>query len=149
MSGLIEVVIVITREDLVTSWKGDLPGGPVVKTPLSQCRGTGSDPWEGNQSSAGKESACSACRRPRVDSWVRKIPWGRAKLPTPVLLGCPVVQSVKNPPAIREIWVQSLGGEDPLEKGMATSSSTVAWRIPMDREAWRATVHESQRVRHD
>ena len=37
---------------------------------------------------------------------------------------------VKNPPAIRETWVPSLGGEDPLEKGKATHSSILAWRIP-------------------
>ena len=37
--------------------------------------------------------------------------------------------------------VQSLGWEDPLEEGMATHSSILAWRIPMDRGAWRATVH--------
>ena len=37
--------------------------------------------------------------------------------------------------------VQSLGQEDPLEKEMATHSSILAWRIPLDREAWRATVH--------
>ena len=42
---------------------------------------------------------------------------------------------------MQEIWVQSLGFEDPLEEGMATHSSILAWRIPMDREAWRATVH--------
>ena len=39
---------------------------------------------------------------------------------------------VKNPPAIQEIWVQSLGQEDPLEEGMATHSSMLAWRIPID-----------------
>ena len=37
--------------------------------------------------------------------------------------------------------VRSLGGEDPLEEGMATPSSILAWRIPMDRGAWQATVH--------
>ena len=52
-----------------------------------------------------------------------------------------VAQMVKNLPATREIWVPSLGGEDPLEKGMATHSSVLAWRITMDRGAWRATVH--------
>ena len=40
-----------------------------------------------------------------------------------------------------EIWVQSLGGEDPLEEGMATHSSILAWRIPMDGGAWRTRVH--------
>ena len=47
---------------------------------------------------------------------------------------------VRNPPAMQETWVQSLVWEDPLEKGMATHSSILAWRVPMDREAWRATV---------
>ena len=41
-----------------------------------------------------------------------------------------VVQLVKNPPAMRETWVRSLGWEDPLEKGKATHSSILAWRIP-------------------
>ena len=51
---------------------------------------------------------------------------------------------IKNLPAMQETWVQSLGQEDPLEKGMTTHSSILAWRIPenpMDREAWRTTVH--------
>ena len=52
-----------------------------------------------------------------------------------------MAQTVKNLPAMQETWVQSLGREDPLEKGMATHSSILAWRIPMDRGAWRATVH--------
>ena len=43
---------------------------------------------------------------------------------------------VKNPPAMQETWVLSLGWEDPLEEGMATHSSILACRIPMDREAW-------------
>ena len=49
--------------------------------------------------------------------------------------------SVKNPPARQETWVQSLGREDPLEEGMATHSSILAWRTCKDRGAWRATVH--------
>ena len=48
---------------------------------------------------------------------------------------------VRNLPAIREILVRSLGWEDPLEKGMATDSSILAWRVPMDRGTWQATVH--------
>ena len=51
-------------------------------------------------------------------------------------------QMVKNPPAMRETWVQSLGWEDPLEEGMATHSSIFAWRILMDRRAWWAPVPE-------
>ena len=41
-----------------------------------------------------------------------------------------VAQLVKNPPAVQETWVRSLGWEDPLEKGKATHSSILAWRIP-------------------
>ena len=48
---------------------------------------------------------------------------------------------VKNLPAMQETWVPSLGWEDPLEEEMATHSTILAWRIPMDRGAWRATVH--------
>ena len=48
----------------------------------------------------------------------------------------------KNVPAMWETWIRSLGWEDPLEGGMATHSSILAWRIPMDRGAWQATVHE-------
>ena len=48
---------------------------------------------------------------------------------------------VKNLPAMQETRVPSLGWEDPLEEGMATHSSIPAWRIPMDRGAWQATVH--------
>ena len=46
-----------------------------------------------------------------------------------------VAQMVENLPAMQETWVRSLGWEYPLEEGMATNSSIVAWRIPMDREA--------------
>ena len=46
------------------------------------------------------------------------------------LLGTLVAQLVKNPPAMQETWVRSLGWEDPLEKGKAIHSSILAWRIP-------------------
>ena len=48
---------------------------------------------------------------------------------------------VKNPPAMRETWVRSLGWEDPLEEGMVIHSSNLSWRISMGRGAWWATVH--------
>ena len=48
---------------------------------------------------------------------------------------------VKTLPPMWETQVRSLGWEDPLEKRMATHSNILAWRIPMNREAWRATVH--------
>ena len=52
-----------------------------------------------------------------------------------------VAQSVQNLPAMWESWVRFLGWEDPLEEGMATYFSILAWRIPMDRGARWATVH--------
>ena len=52
-----------------------------------------------------------------------------------------MAQMVKNPPAVWETCVWSLGGEDPLEEGMATHPSVLAWRIPIVRGAWQATVH--------
>jgi len=52
-----------------------------------------------------------------------------------------VAQTVNNPPVMREIWVRFLGWEDPLEEGMATHSSILAWRIPMDRGSCWSTVH--------
>ena len=58
-----------------------------------------------------------------------------------------VAQTVKNP-AMRGICVRSLGRKDPLKEGMATPSSILAWRIPVDRGAWQQSMW-SQRVRHD
>ena len=55
-----------------------------------------------------------------------------------------VPQLVENPPAMRETWVPSLSWEDPLEKGKATHSSILAWKIP-----WTVSSMESQRVRHN
>ena len=52
-----------------------------------------------------------------------------------------VAQTVKNLPAMQETWVQSLGPEDPLEKGMATQIQYSCLERPMDRRAWWATVH--------
>ena len=52
-----------------------------------------------------------------------------------------MAQTVKNLPVMQETWVPSLGWEDPLEQGLATHSSILAWRILMDRGAWQATVH--------
>ena len=52
-----------------------------------------------------------------------------------------MAQMVKNPPTMQETWVRCLGREDLLEEDMATYSSLLAWRIPMDTGAWRATIH--------
>ena len=72
------------------------------------------------------------CRRARFDSWVGKIPWRRDKLPTAVVLGFPGGSAGKEP----------LGWEDPLEKGKATHSSILAWRIP-----WLYIVHGVEKSR--
>ena len=56
---------------------------------------------------------------------------------------------VKNPPAVQETWVPSLGQKDPLEKGKATHSSILAWRIPQTEEPGGLKSMESQKVGHD
>ena len=66
-----------------------------------------------------------------------------------VLLDFSVAQMVKNLPAMQEARIQSLGQEDPLEKGMATHSSILAWRIPWTEEPGGLQSLGSQRVRHD
>jgi len=53
-----------------------------------------------------------------------------------------VAQLVKNPPVMQETPVQFLSWDDPLEEGMATNFCILAWRIPTERGAWWATVHE-------
>ena len=74
-------------------------------------------------------------------------PWGRKESDTTSLTHSCIgwaslaAQLVKNPCAMQEAWVRSLGWEDFLEEGSATHSSIHAWRMPMDRRAWRATVH--------
>ena len=66
------------------------------------------------------------------------------------LLGASLVaQIVKNLTEMQEIQVQSLGQEDPLEKGMATYPSILAWRIPWAEEPGGIQSMESQRVRHN
>ena len=72
-------------------------------------------------------------------SW--KFPWRGTGYPLQYSWASPVAQTIKNLPAMLEAWVWSLGWEDPLEEGMATHSSILAWRIPTDRGAWWATVH--------
>ena len=56
---------------------------------------------------------------------------------------------VKQPPTMQETWVQSLGGEDPPEEGMATHSSLLAWRIPWTEEPGGLQSAGMQAVRHD
>ena len=59
-----------------------------------------------------------------------------------------MAQTVKSLPVVQETQIQSLGEEDALEKGMATQSSILAWRIPWTEEPGRLQSMESQKVRH-
>ena len=59
-----------------------------------------------------------------------------------------MAQTVKNLPVNQEMWIQSLGREDPLKKGMATHSSILAWRIPWAEEPGGLQSLGSQRVGH-
>ena len=74
------------------------------------------------------------------ETLVRFLDWEGLDYPLQYFGASLVAQTVKNP-AKQETWVRSLGWEDPLEEGMATLSSNLAWRIPTDRGAWRTTVH--------
>ena len=98
-------------------------------------------PWLGFPGGlAGKEIACNAadsCSIPRFG----RSPGEGTGYPLQYSWASPMAQKVKNPLAIQETWVRSLGWEDPLEEGMSTHSSILARRIPMDRGAWRAVVH--------
>ena len=60
-----------------------------------------------------------------------------------------VIQTVKNPPAVQETWVRSLGWENALEKEMETHPSILAWRIPMDKEPGGLQSMGLQRIKHD
>ena len=100
---------------------------------------TGKESLAGKECLAGKESACNAgdlCFILRSGISPGKgigdpLQYSWASL---------VAQMIKDQPAMQETWLQSLDWEDPLEEGMATHSSILAWRIPMDRGAWQATV---------
>ena len=97
--------------------------------------------------SAGNESACNE-EEPGLIPVSQRSP-GEAISYLLQYWGSLVAQTVKNQPAMWKTWVQSLAQEDPLEEGMATHSSILAWKIPMDRGAWWAVVLGSQRVRHE
>ena len=66
-----------------------------------------------------------------------------------IIEGSPGGTVVKNVPAVQELWVCSLGQEDPLEEGKATHSSILAWRIPWIEQPGGLQSTGSQRVRHD
>ena len=81
-------------------------------------------------------------------SWVLQI-LARANSLVASLAPSLVVHMVKSLPAIQGTWVQSLGGEDPLEGGMAIDSSILAWRIPWIEEPGGVQSMGSQRVGHN
>ena len=80
-------------------------------------------------SSVRKESACNAGDPDSIPG-SRRSSGEEIGYPLQYFWASLMAQLVKNPPAIRKTWAQSLGWEDPLEKGMATHSSILAWRIP-------------------
>ena len=80
-------------------------------------------------SSVSKESTCNAGDPSSIPGSGRS-PGERIAYPLQYSWASLVAQLVKNPPAMPETWVQSLSWEDPLEKGKATHSSVLAWRIP-------------------
>ena len=99
-------------------------------------------------SSAGKESACNAGDPGLIPGLGRSPGEGMGYL-LQYSWASLVAQTVKNLHALQETWLQSLGWEDPLEEGMATHSSILAWRIP-----WTEVLHGLQsmglqRVGHD
>ena len=102
--------------------------------------------WKHN--SAGKESACNAGDPSSIPGLGRSAVEGIG-YPPQYSWASLVAQMVKNLPAMRETWVQSLGWEDPLEKGMDIDSNILAWRIPWTEEPGRLQSMGSLRVRHD
>ena len=136
--------------------------GP-CQPPLPSLRGPCSPCWEPPSSQRrcpplpSSFRSAKGCRGPRGGEALRPHPAPHSLLPCPApqprprvskecMRGCPfsasgegwwaflVAQLAKEPPAVRETWVRSLGWEDPLEEGTATHSSTLAWRIPWTEE---------------
>ena len=91
-------------------------------------------------SSAGKESDCDAGDSGSIPGLGRSTGAGIGHQLQYSWVSL-VAQMVKNPPATGKTWIQSLGWEDLLDESMATHSSILVWKIPMDRGAWRATGH--------
>ena len=91
----------------------------------------------------GKEAICNSGDTSSISRLGRSPGEGRDD-PLQYSWDCLVAQLVKNPPAIQETWLQSLGQEDLLEEGMATHSSVLAWRIPIRSGAWWATKNQTR-----
>ena len=99
-------------------------------------------------SSAGKESTCNAGSLGSIPGSGRSTGEGIG-YPLQYSWASLVVELVKNLPAMQETWVQSLGLEDPLEKGKAIHSSILAWRIPWTEKPGRLQSMGLQRVGHN
>ena len=97
-------------------------------------------------SSAGKESACNAGDLSSIPGLGRSL---GEQIGYPLQYSWVSLVAQMNAPAMLETWVRSLGWEHPLEEGMATHSSILAWRIPMDRGAGGLQSMGLQRVGHD
>ena len=95
-------------------------------------------------SSVGKESTCNAGDSGSIPGSGRSAREEMIGYPFQYSWASLVTQLVKNPPAMWDTWVRSLGWEDPLEKGKITHSSILAWRIP-----WTIQSMGSQRVGHN
>ena len=96
--------------------------------------------WGFPGNSGGKESACNAGDSGSLPGSGR--PAGKGiGYPLQYSWSSFVAHLVKNLPAMQETWIQHLGWEDSLKEGMATQSNILTWRIPMERGAWKATVH--------
>ena len=96
----------------------------------------------------GKESACNAGDPGSIPGLGRS-PGKGIGYPFQYSWASLVVQLLKNPPAMWETWVQSLGWKDPLEEGMTTHSSILAWRIQWTEEPGGLQSMGLQRVRRD
>ena len=97
-------------------------------------------------SSAGKKYVCNAGDPSSVPGSERS-PGERIGNPLQYSWASLVGQMVKNTPAVRETWVQTLSWANPLEEGMVTHSSIQAWRIPLDRGGWWAIIHGGAKSR--
>ena len=119
------------------TWFKEFPGRPVVKTPCFYCTEWGFDPWSRELRFCMLHSVAKK----------KKLP------PSPTtqnMLGASLVaQTVKDLSVVQETRVQSLGWEDPLEKGMVIHSSILVWRIPWTQEPGGLQSLGSQRVRCD
>ena len=99
-------------------------------------------------SSAGKESACNAGDPGSIPGWERS-PGEGLGYPLQYSWASLVAQTVKNPPAMWETWVWSLGWEDGLEKGTYIYSSVLVWKLPWTEEPGRLQSIGLQKVGHD